>query len=74
MKQNELHQKSAKGQEMKILGWKKERMRVHPINPKKHTFSITLELNFCTDKAHTLPVNCRITASLKRLSFKSRMY
>ncbi len=38
------------------------------------TFSMTLELNFWTDKAQTLPANWRMTASLNRLSFRSRMY
>ena len=44
--------------------------------PKRHlrTFSITFELNFCTESAQTLPVNWRMTASLKRLSFKSKIY
>ncbi len=38
------------------------------------TFSITLELNFCTDKAQTFPMNCLINASLNRTSFKSKTY
>jgi hypothetical protein len=35
---------------------------------------MTFELNFCTERAQTLPVNWRITASLNRLSFRSRIY
>jgi hypothetical protein len=38
------------------------------------TFSITLELNFCTDKTQTLPTNWRIKGSLNRTSFKSKTY
>ena len=44
------------------------------IGRELRTFSITLELNFCTESAQTFPLNCRMTASLNRWSFKSRMY
>ena len=35
---------------------------------------MTFELNFCTDSAQTFPANWRMRASLKRLSFRSRIY
>jgi hypothetical protein len=38
------------------------------------TFSMTLELNFCTERAQIFPVNWRMRASLKRFSLRSRIY